>query len=415
MLGTKIFATIAHLIHGVLLLGALDMGLGSENSLPVFLVIYVMGAFLTLIAVWRSPAQQDKPFGRTMRVVRATTWGFHIVLMTAALVFTILGERPWFLVGILPSLIVCAVLLQKPTLLYPKKWFDDGDDEETALRKLADYYARHKDDVDFLDKECARLLIEVHFVRAEIAAVGAAQVKGLQNIPYAVIAHLRGETAKTMAIDIAEVLRGVYGENNPEVFTKHMHTGEDLTPDSSYDTWYYHLLGHTRTQRLISLMILFFVGCTFYAGSQGAYLMSEEWGFTSIGISCGLAVIFCRHRMEQARISDLRTRRERFKLKKWDVIWLFPVVALYGWMIMVDGVGATLTRAIGQPHETVYYYTKTHYNRRLTIYGAFWSMDEFCLDEAAFNRLQPQGRAAFNAQKSWFGEILTGVRAGEYD
>lgn len=406
MLGTKIFATIVNAVSGLFLLAALTENAFVEGAQLSIVLFFAAGMLVTLVAVWRSPGRWDKPFGMMMRGIRILTWGFHGVLMAVIMACAFVDRQPWLLLVLLPSLLVYAILHQKPLPPSAMGLFDRGDNEATERRKLSDYYAEHKVEIDALDKACCRLLIDLHFVRDEIVGEGMMQIKDLPHVPYAAISHLRGDTAEIMAIDVAEVLRHSYGDNNPQIFTKHMDTGEVLPPDYEYDSWRHDFLGHSHTQKIISLVILLLVGCSVYGFFHRAYLMSESWGFTSIGISLGLAILFCRHRLECAAVSDLRTRREQLNLKKLDMIWFFPVVVGFCWLMMADGVGTVLTQAFGQPYEAAYYYEKSHGKMCLTIYADFWSIDEFCLNEAEFARLPSEGRAVFAGKKAWFGESL---------
>ncbi len=409
MITVKIITTFLNLLMGMILLaGMQDQAL--QGYAPVIVFAAMAALLVTFVAIWRSPGRQDRPFGKVLRVFRGMTWAVHFVWVVFVFVAFILQKQPWILLCAFPSVLVFTILSQKPKPS-PAAANDDSGHVQTVAKALLEqnlraYYEMHQSEIDVMEKEFRRLMIEKYSMHESYVQEELFKAAALSGVSPATAWHQKGETVEAVADKFINALYFSRDANNPAIFAKHMDTGEDLPPDYDYSHWSHRLLGRSAGQKLTTFIGIILICCFFYGLIFSTFLPSKTWSYLSLGIALALAIVLSLQIFLRWKTGRLRTQPGKRRLRKLDMIWLPLFLVFMLWFVFSSGIGATLTDSFGAPHQAVYHYKKKAGKPCLLLKTDFIAFNKFCLDRAAFDALPREGSATFKGKKSWFGASL---------
>lgn len=377
-----------------------------EGGAQVFgLVMLVLGVGNVAI-VWRWRAQPGNPFDITYRFYRGFLWTLNL------LVFLLLGFVAGGNLKLLWLALPCGLGLLG--LVFTRRAYADGGIQTTeqvaAVAPVLsddDYYAQRKAEMDQLQQETVRILIDKYGFQPEFVQ------RGLSITPLDNRAARVGQGERLTAEVAAERVFNLFYHsreaNNPEVFARHVETGEPLPPDFNHRDWRDVYLGRGSDQKIISLMAIIFGAGLIYGIFADSFFPSAVWFQASVlptlMLMCMLGINF-RKRWLQGRVRAQPGRRAPRKL---DMLWAVPFGFVLLWFTLYAGMGSIGNAAIGQPVRTEYAYKKAGNGKpclRITNAEAF-SFAQFCVSRSNFQTLPEEGTLGFTARRAWFGTSLS--------
>lgn len=446
--------TAATLVNVPLLLlgsyGMLSDRNAGEPFLQVLFAMLAVVAFLNLLVPWRWRASVERPFGIPYRLCRALGWAVNLLLFVVA-VFAAIGMgdiRPLFL-AVPCGLALLALLLTRsrgsavketpvgeyrhsPSDMHPDAaqrmpmpekgsvgepvWTENQPAPKKAAvpeanplgaPDIATHYAMHGAEVDALQAEFAVLLVDKYGLRSDF--VDETFSLHAADAPPAVQWHMDGKTAAQAADEFFGKLYYSPEANNPQIFGRHVETGEPLPPDYPYDSWIERNLGRTLGQKMAGGVALVFMW-TAWQAAAGDFIVSREWFMPALalGIAVGMPGGFWLYRRWQRGYS-------RFKAEKGTAPWIVLISSFACAFCIYFGAGSVVHPFFADTERGNYAYRKDKYSRQGVNIGTKCLLvrmepdvlrgreSRVCIKPSDYEQMDETGFIDLIISRSWFG------------
>lgn len=413
----RFFLTLAVTLSNLIVFGfsfALATGTPPFEGALVFIIqlvfpwVFGLLSLINIIVVWRWRSSPSRPFSALMRGLRLSAWVLNISMTVIIAIVALVAGKPAALAVGAPW-ILALVALQWTR----EGWFEAAQ-IPAATRTAADviddaaYYLAHKVEIDSLRDAMKEALVDRHGFQP----VYLEKIFTRDGQRLAIAAHRSGESAQSAARAFFSHIYNSPEANNPEIFARHVETGEALPPDYDYQNWRERFLGRSGPQHVISLVTIVFGLAFFYGFYWDTFLPSPDWRDASFVIALSLSLLLGARWLRMWKDGRIAVPpKGRRKYRKWDVLWMVPGACGLIWIMIYVGVGSVMTAGAGVPVQMEFAYKKVSGKPCVHIKetGAF-NLARKCLKPEDYRALGQSGRMVFEGRQSWFGVSIETYR-----
>lgn len=379
--------------------------LNKAQSDALFIVTFaVFAAVASLVAFWRR-AESRAALRRVPLISRGAIFLNISVIVVNVLTFQHLG---WGIVFVMctPFIAGAGASFAPP---YIKKYGDVYDETQ--------HYALYKEEIDALQKEYERILIEKYDLKETYLYKLKQERDAKQPAPVVIRGHFDETPAEQLATSFFDDLYLSANANNPEIFSAHVATREPLPPGYNYSS-IAQKIGKTLQMRIDHTILIALTCVTVYSFFFSRMVISSNWYKLSFVLGIAYVVIMALW----SRFSTA-PGRYRYGLRRLDQgqcfrLLSFPCTVIGVWFMLMHSVGYLGTVTLGARWVQVLPYSKHITTQACNAYALHiednlvGNSRPFCVSKETFERMPQRGIGLFMGQTSWFGINLQKVDPG---